>query len=175
MKFKNKIILLISILIIALIVILIIIANLINNNESSNSSNITQNETENNLTENVIIDDENVVDTNNIDDDYIFYHEDETGMAEYSREGLNTFEFNIIDIPNELQSYINNINDFNMNIKEYIYKNGLVQASVAKYENYQVQETNVILITFSLNDENKTNLFVKINFNDNSMQISDNY
>ena len=169
MKFKNKIILLISILIIAVIIILIIITNLINNNQPSNSSNIIQNETENNIIENDIIDDENVVDTNNIDDDYIFYHEDETGIAEYSKEELNRFEFNIIDIPNELQSYINNINDFNMNIKEYIYKNGLVQASVAK------QETNVILITFSLNDENKTNLFVKINFNDNNMQISDNY
>ncbi len=116
----------------------------------------------------------NEVNSNEIDyndTDYLFYNEDESGDGKYSREQLNNFDFEIDDIPEEIKNYIKDKEEFNIKVKEYTYKKGLVDASHATFETYEMQEENKLLITFELDDEYKTKIFIRININNNSMQI----
>lgn len=83
------------------------------------------------------------------------------GGKEYSTSELNNFDFDIVNLDNSIKEKIN-YNEFIINLKEYIYINGLVEADKAQYVN-SYEEGNEISILFELNDDKHTNLTAVIN------------
>lgn len=83
------------------------------------------------------------------------------GGKEYSISELNNFDFDIVNLDNSIKEKIN-YNEFIINLKEYIYINGLVEADKAQYVN-SYEEGNEISILFELNDDKHTNLTAVIN------------
>ena len=113
-----------------------------------------------NITSNDVQLDDNETGEENIDydnTDYIFEHEEETGEENYTREHLKEFNFNIDNIPSDITQYINNMEEFNNRIKEYVYLNGLVDASYAKYDKYEINDGEILII-YNLNNQEKSNL-----------------
>ena len=189
MKKKIAIEILIFVLIISLIAILFTLFYLIKLNEqkevidhpldtnvTNQITNSSQNEvnSETNTNSNIT---NNTSSSNQIDyasSDYIFYHEDETGNVQYNREQLNNFEFEITNIPDVVKSYIDDMNEFTLVVKEYVYKNGLITATVADFERYQVQqENNRLGVILKLNNESENKLLVIVNINMQTMIVSD--
>ena len=175
MSVKKIIVFLLVFFIIVLFSILLVINNLTKANKK-NENNIEdeiQNEQLNNNEVNV---NENTVeDTNNIDynnSDYVFYHEQENGKAQYNREHLNVFEFDIDNIPSEVLKYIDNIDEFKNKFKEFIYLNGLIDASIATYKELEVlEEDHCAWILYTLNNEKQTNIDVTINLENHNISF----
>ena len=169
----RKIIIFLIVLLVILMFIIILTSNKINKENkyinTSSSNNSRENEqnvnNETNSIENTATED---IDYNN--SDYIFDYEQENGEARYTKETIDSLEFKIEGMPDEVLNYINDINEFEYKVKEYIYLNGLIDASVASYKEYEImEEENGICITFSLNNENQTIMDVTINLEDNSL------
>lgn len=96
------------------------------------------------------------------------------GPVEYTEEILEHFELRITGI-SEIKKIVNiNEEKFTIDMKEYMYKNGLVSATEAKYKEYEINN-QFIVISFELNDKKKTTVFAKINENDNTYTFFDNY
>ena len=96
------------------------------------------------------------------------------GPVEYTNEILEHFELKITGI-SEIKKIVSiNEEKFTMDMKEYMYKNGLVSATQAKYKEYEINN-HFIIISFELNDNKKTTVFAKINENDNTYTFFDNY
>lgn len=182
MKGKNFLKILIFILVICFVVILVIlfemtIANKNTSNPNDMSTNnsvineIQTNEITNNTQPNNETGNSNQIDYTN--SDYIFYHEAETGNVQYNREQLNNFEFTITGIPEKVESYIQDMDEFQVEIKEYIYKNGLVDANMAEFKLYELNEKNKqIGMVFELNNEDQDKILVRIDLNNQHIQIS---
>ena len=137
----------------------------------------SKNTVEENLSENNIQLDNNQEIDEYIDCDnteYIFEHEEETGDEKYTKEQLNNFNFNIDNVPNDISQYIEDSEEFNIKIKEYVYLNGLVDASLAKYAEYEITDDKILII-YNLNNQEKTNLYVSINIANKNSQIYDDY
>lgn len=148
--------------------------NLINNNTNTANQTI-DNVINGNILNNNSITSGNVTNNqiNDEDTNYVFYNEEETATNEYNRERLNNFEFEVIGIPDSVKSYITDINEFNITIKEYVYLHGLVEATSAEFQKYQIQEeTNRLGIVLRLNDSNSVSLLVIVNLNDQSIEVS---
>lgn len=175
---KTKILgILIFLLIIILIIVLLYIASLtvLNTNTLENSVNNIDNsinieKKENVLNNNNVIQNENNS-TNNTND--VFYSQEEMGNAKYTKDQLNNFSIKINGINGEIKKYINDIDEFNFQIKEYVYKQGLVDATEMDVQKYEYQEsTGRLGILFKLNNPNGNRLRVIINSNGN-IDISD--
>ncbi|MBR2705586.1 MAG: hypothetical protein IKG14_00865 [Clostridia bacterium] len=96
------------------------------------------------------------------------------GTVEYSREILNHFDLKIIGT-SEIKKKANvDEEKFYIDMKEYLYKNGLVKATEAKYKDYE-SNNQFTIISYELNDENRTTVFVKINNKDKTYTFFDNY
>ena len=159
---KTKIIgFFIFLLIICLMIVLLFIANLtILKKDNSNTGNY-----ENGNIKNEIANNESTTNNNSYING-ILSVEEEVGGVEYSREQLNNFEFEIKGITNEISRYINDLDEFNIEIKEYIFKNGLVDATLAEVQRYEYQEnTNRLGIVFKLNNPKEDKIRVIVNSN----------
>ncbi len=173
MKKINVIKIVIGILIICLIIVFIFIANLLMLNDNKNEQNVENNKNlaENNSSENYI-DNTNQIDLSNDANDYIFYNEDETGEAEYDIEQANKIQLEFEGITEEILTHITDMDNFKLKIKEYVYLEGLVDATVAKVEQYEYQEsTSRFGIIFDLNNPSSDKLLVILNAN-GSVEIS---
>ena len=114
----------------------------------------------------------NIIENKEEDEDEISNLE-ESG-EEYNIEHLNNFDFEVINLDGNTTSKIKDINQFLLDMKEYMYINGLVQ--ISKVECISVNEVdNKLLIEFKLNDPKNTILSASINLKDNTYTFSDNY
>ena len=145
LKYQKIILIMIMVIIIAIVVIVGIIYGINKNNKTN--------------------------DTQNNEDE--IRNLEESG-EEYDQEHLNNFDFKVISLDTITQSKIQNINQFLMDMKEYIYINGFVQASSAECIN--VKETvKTIIIEFQLNNPERTVISANINLDDGTYTFSDNY
>ena len=178
----------IFILIIALTIVLFFIANLtilktdnhivsnqINDNVNSVNQNVSVNSTNNanaSVNENIqnSVGKENTV--NSTDTNDVFYNTEETGTAKYSDSQLNNFSFEIKGITDEDLKYINDVDNFNLTVKEYVYKHGLVDATIGEVQKSEYQEsTNRLGIILKLNNPNEDKLRVIVS-SGNKIDIS---
>ena len=96
-----------------------------------------------------------------------------SGGAEYNPEQLNNLDINVTDIPQEIKEKVNE-KDLITSIKEYMFKNGLVDATIAKYDNHRIDETQKqIKVRFILNNDDNNVLYVIINLNTNEIKITE--
>ena len=96
------------------------------------------------------------------------------GLVEYNAEVLNHFELKIIGFEGIQKNLNLKGNNFYTDMKQYIFQNGLVQATQAKYKDYE-DNNKFIIVSFELNDDNKTTLYTKINKNNNTYTFFDDY
>lgn len=96
------------------------------------------------------------------------------GGAEYTTDELKNFEIKINNLDNDVKNKIKNYNKFILDMKEYMYKNGFVQADIAEYIGIKEEESKMT-IYFKLNDSNETILSATIDLRDNSYKFLDNY
>lgn len=94
----------------------------------------------------------------------------ETGNAEYSREQLKNVQTQIEGLSQEITSNIKDIDEFNTNLKEYIYLNGLVDATTAKVEEWNITD-NKLEIKIHLNDINNTTIKAVVNLETNTSEV----
>lgn len=150
---------LIIILLICLFIVLIYITNLTILNKDSSNKNSEKNRE--NITTNVS-QEENVIEDNND----VFYSKEESGNAKYTQDQLNNFKIEIEGITDDISKHINDMDKFNIELKEYIYKQGLVDSTIIEVQKYEYQESTKRLgIIFKLNNPNKDRLRVIINDN----------
>ena len=95
------------------------------------------------------------------------------GGWEYSRKELDNINFEISGINNTLKNKIN-YDEFVINMKEYIYLNGLIQATKAEYLNSKEKDSE-ITIQFRLNDNKGTIVTAVIDKDSNKYVFEDNY
>lgn len=170
MNGENKIKIAIGILLVCLIFILIVIriGMFLQKGESVvKDKNITEKNETSNWTNNT-----NQSNVNEDSDDYIFYNEKETGDVEYNSEQLKNIEFEFDGITDDISKYINDIDTLELKIKEFVYLEGLVDATVAKVQKYEYQEsTGRLGIIFDLNNPSEDKIRVILNAN-GSIDIS---
>lgn len=112
--------------------------------------------------------------TNNNDGEYDEIANMEEGGEEYHKEHLKNMNFEVTNLSSDIKSRIKDVNQFLIDMKEYIYLNGLVQANLAECINIG-EEENKIILQFRLNNPEKTIISVNINLKDNTYEFSDNY
>lgn len=142
---KTKIIgILVIILIICLSIVLTFLASITMLDEKNDTVTAKGNQN----TENV-----DIFETNNIIEDNI-------------NNNVKTFPFEIQGMTSDILKYVNDIEGLNTAVKEYIYKYGLFDVTVAEVQKYEYQESTKRLgIIFKLNNPNKDRLRVIINDN----------
>ena len=103
----------------------------------------------------------------------VFYNKEETGNTKYSENQLDNVSIEINGITEDISKHIKNQSEFIKAIKEYIYKNGLVDATAMEVQKYEYQEnTDRLGIIFVLNNTNENKLRVIVNAN-GKIDISD--
>ena len=141
---KTKIIgALIFILIIFLFIILTAIASITMLGNESNANKIFNNSLNN--------------DTSNV-----------TNNTVNNNSNVQTFSFELQGITSEMEQYIKDVNKLSESVKQYIYKYGFFDVTVAEVEKYEYQEsTGRLGIIFKLNnlDENKLRVIINANGN----------
>ena len=150
-----------------------IVSNQINDNVNSVNQNVSVNSINNtNVNEDIqnSVSEENTV--NNTDTNDVFYNTEETGNAKYSDSQLNNFSFEIKGISDEDLKYINDVDNLNLTVKEYVYKHGLVDATIGEVQKSEYQEsTNRLGIILKLNNPNEDKLRVIVS-SGNKIDIS---
>lgn len=145
-----------------------IVSNQINDNVNSVNQNVSVNSTNNtNVNENIqnSVSEENTV--NNTDTNDVFYNTEETGTVKYSENQLNNFSFEIKGITDEDLRYINDVDNLNLTVKEYVYKHGLVDATIGEVQKAEYQEsTDRLGIILKLNNPNEDKLRVIVSSGD---------
>ena len=84
------------------------------------------------------------------------------GGEEFNSDHLSNFNFSIVNMNEEVINYIKDISKFKNSMKEFLYKNGNVDCSEAKYISYELDD-NIITIKFKLNDSKESRLIAKVN------------
>ena len=188
---KTKVIgILIIILVILLTIVLFFITDLTLLNTTSNdeyvntTNNIEKNNVQNEVTSNTVSNENstnNTVNSNTNSTDSsndsttndVFYNKEETGNTKYSENQLDNVSIEINGITEDISKHIKNQSEFIKAIKEYIYKNGLVDATAMEVQKYEYQEnTDRLGIIFVLNNTNENKLRVIVNAN-GKIDISD--
>ena len=188
---KTKVIgILIIILVILLTIVLFFITDLTLLNTTSNdeyvntTNNIEKNNVQNEVTSNTVSNENstnntvnsNTNSTNSSNDSTtndVFYNKEETGNTKYSENQLDNVSIEINGITEDISKHIKNQSEFIKAIKEYIYKNGLVDATAMEVQKYEYQEnTDRLGIIFVLNNTNEIKLRVIVNAN-GKIDISD--
>lgn len=191
---KTKVIgILIIILVILLTVVLFFIADLTLLNTTSNdeyvntTNNIEKNNVQDEVTSNTVSNENstnntvnsnlNTTNSTNSSNDSttndVFYNKEETGNTKYSENQLDNVSIEINGITEDISKHIKNQSEFIKAIKEYIYKNGLVDATAMEVQKYEYQEnTDRLGIIFVLNNTNENKLRVIVNAN-GKIDISD--
>ena len=188
---KTKVIgILIIILVILLTIVLFFITHLTLLNTTTNdeyvntTNNIEKNNVQNEVTSNTVSNENstnntvnsNTNSTNSSNDSTtndVFYNKEETGNTKYSENQLDNVSIEINGITEDISKHIKNQSEFIKAIKEYIYKNGLVDATAMEVQKYEYQEnTDRLGIIFVLNNTNENKLRVIVNAN-GKIDISD--
>ena len=188
---KTKVIgILIIILVILLTIVIFFITDLTLLNTTSNdeyvntTNNIEKNNVQNEVTSNTVSNENstnntvnsNTNSTNSSNDSTtndVFYNKEETGNTKYSENQLDNVSIEINGITEDISKHIKNQSEFIKAIKEYIYKNGLVDATAMEVQKYEYQEnTDRLGIIFVLNNTNENKLRVIVNAN-GKIDISD--
>lgn len=188
---KTKVIgILIIILVILLTIVLFFITDLTLLNTTSNdeyvntTNNIEKNNVQNEVASNTVSNENstnntvnsNTNSTNSSNDSTtndVFYNKEETGNTKYSENQLDNVSIEINGITEDISKHIKNQSEFIKAIKEYIYKNGLVDATAMEVQKYEYQEnTDRLGIIFVLNNTNENKLRVIVNAN-GKIDISD--
>lgn len=84
------------------------------------------------------------------------------GGEEFNSDHLSNFNFSIVNMNEEVINHIKDISKFKNSMKEFLYKNGNVDCSEAKYISYELDD-NIITIKFKLNDSKESRLIAKVN------------
>ena len=84
------------------------------------------------------------------------------GGEEFNSDHLNNFNFSIVNMNEDVLNNIKDISKFKNSMKEFLYKNGNVDCSEARYISYELDD-NIITIKFKLNDSKESRLIAKIN------------
>ncbi len=84
------------------------------------------------------------------------------GGEEFNSDHLSNFNFSIVNMNEEVINYIKDISKFKNSMKQFLYKNGNVDCSEAKYISYELDD-NIITIKFKLNDSKESRLIAKVN------------
>lgn len=92
------------------------------------------------------------------------------GGAEYEVSQLDNFEFEILGLNDEILSEIN-IDTLKLEMKEYVYLEGLVDANQALLQNWNT-DNNVLYLEFLLNNENNTIINIEVNLSTNRYTIT---
>lgn len=165
----------IFILVICLLGIIYFVVKLSNDSEIGSSNQIDVNNLTEEEKENLIMQYESSEkETNTSILDENVNKEGETGNAKYSKEQLNQFSFEITGLTNEVKKYISDVDKFKETVKEYIYLNGLVDATAGNIEKYEYQEnTNRFGMKLSLNNNDEDALRIIINLDTNKIDISE--
>lgn len=89
---------------------------------------------------------------------------------EFNSDHLSDFNFNIVNMNEDVLNNIKDISKFKYSMKEFLYKNGNVDCDEAKYLNYQLDD-NIITIKFKLNDSKESRLISKINLQEDTYEF----
>ena len=84
------------------------------------------------------------------------------GGEEFNSDHLSNFNFSIVNMNEEVINYIKDISKFKNSMKQFLYKNGNVDCSEARYISYELDD-NIITIKFKLNDSKESRLIAKVN------------
>ena len=84
--------------------------------------------------------------------------------VEYDSSQLDNFEFQLTNIPQEFENENIDIEALTMKVKEYLYKKGLITATIGEIINYENNNENIELI-IELNDNKNTQIKITINKN----------
>lgn len=84
--------------------------------------------------------------------------------VEYDSSQLDNFEFQLTNIPQEFENENIDIEALTMKVKEYLYKKGLITATIGEIIDYENNNENIELI-IELNDNKNTQIKITINKN----------
>lgn len=99
------------------------------------------------------------------------FEQEESG-AEYTSEELDNIEFELKNLDSNIKEKIK-YNKFELSLKEYIYKKGLIQASYGTYIS-STESENQIIIKIKLNDTKNTTITAIVDTNDYTYEFSNN-
>ena len=91
-------------------------------------------------------------------------------VGKYDKSNLQNVSINVKGLTNEIKEYISNFQEFELQFKEYIYLNGLVDAKTAVVKQWEVIE-NKLEILFEFDDMNITRIKAIINLSNNEIKI----
>lgn len=98
---------------------------------------------------------------NNKNKEEINVTELEEGGEEYNSTHLDNFDLSIVNMNKDAINNINDVSNFKYKMKEFLYKNGNVDCTEARYETSNVQ-SGIMIIRFKLNDYKESSLIAKI-------------
>lgn len=106
--------------------------------------------------------------TENEDNNDISYVQESGG--EYNSSQLNNFNFELVNMNEEVIKKIKEPDKFRKYMKEYLYKNGKIEADKAEYLSYRT-DNNFLVIKFKLNDKNETRIIAKIDISSDTYEF----
>lgn len=113
----------------------------------------------------------------NLDKDRnVFYTEitEENTILEDVSQYIGDIDFETINIPKEVLKYIKNKDEFDTSIKKFLYRNGLIDASTATLEEYEInKENSYIQMFFKLNNTEEKIIVVLLDYKENAIEILD--
>ena len=80
------------------------------------------------------------------------------GGEEFNSDHLSNFNFSIVNMNEEVINYIKDISKFKNSMKEFLYKNGNVDCSEAKYISYELDDN---IISCEVNTQRPLPLILK--------------
>ena len=92
------------------------------------------------------------------EDENITIEERNEGGEEYNITHLDNFDIKIEGLSDEIEDQIKDLEDFQIQFKEFVYLNGLVDADIANVISYNINE-NELQIDFQLNNPNQTKMY----------------
>lgn len=104
----------------------------------------------------------------NIKNEYIKVEERNESGAPYEVSELNNFNFKIENLSSKILDMISaDSAEIYVNVKEYIYLNGLVTANIGTVTGYESYNETIILL-MELNDKKQTSLKIEIKLGENN-------
>lgn len=89
---------------------------------------------------------------------------------------ISDLEFETINIPKKILKYIDNKEEFDIAIKKFLYRKGLIDASKGTLEKYEINlENEYIQMYFKLNNQEEKVIVVILGYNENLIEILDFY
>ena len=107
-------------------------------------------------------------------DDFYMEVTEENVILEDVRPYITSINFETVDIPAEVLQHIQNKQEFDITIKKYIYRNGLIDASKGHLEEYEIDKENgYIQMYFKLNNPEEKVIILFLDYNENIIEIFD--